>query len=384
MKFGKDIKNLWYLNPDVTFINHGSFGAVPKPVLEAQTRYRELMENEPIEFFLKIVPEYLERSRKRLAEFIHCSSDNLVFTDNATQSVNTVLLSLIPTLEKGTEILFYNQIYPAVRQTLIHYASIFEIKLKEVHLPYPTTNDEIIEIFKSQITNDTKIAIIDQIGSSTAINYPVKALTKLFNENGIITIVDGAHSVGIVDINIDDIGCDFYTSNCHKWLYSPKGAAFLWISDRFKDKIHPLTISLYYKQGLIKEFEWQGTKDVTPWISVFDAIEFFESFGKMEIIEHNRNLNLKAKHYLLENMDTYSCEDNLNQALTTFYFTDKIKSFPAIPNEIRNILFNKYKIEMPFFAFDNKLWFRISAQIYNEFEDYKILPEILKTELKLR
>jgi isopenicillin-N epimerase len=384
MKFGKDIKHLWHLNPEVTFINHGSFGAAPKQVLDAQSKYRVLMETEPVEFYLKSVPDLLERSRKRLAGFIHCNPANLVFNDNATQSINTILFSLIPKLEIGSEILYNNQIYPAIRQTLIHYASIFDIKLKEVYIPYPTTNKEIIEIYKSQITINTKIAIIDQISSGTAINYPVKELSNLFKEYEIITIIDGAHSAGIVDLNIDEIGCDFYTSNCHKWLFAPKGAAFLWINDKFKDKIHPLTISLFYKQGLIKEFEWQGTKDVTPWLSVFDAIEFFESFGKMEIIEHNRNLNLKAKKYILDNLETYSCSDELNQALTTFYFTDKINSFSAIPNEIRTILFDKYKIEMPFFSFDNKLWFRISAQIYNEFEDYLRLPEILKRELGLK
>jgi isopenicillin-N epimerase len=383
MQFGKNIKNLWHLNPDVTFLNHGSFGAVPKPVLEAQTRYSELMENEPVEFYLKIVPELMERSRKRLADFIHCSPENLVFTDNATQSINTILFSLIPKIEKGSEILYNSQIYPAIRQTLIHYSSIFDIKLKEIYIPYPTTTDEIIEIYKSQITKDTKIAIIDQVSSGTAINYPVKELTKLFKDNGIITVIDGAHSAGIIDLNIDEIGCDFYTGNCHKWLFSPKGAAFLWINDDFKDKIHPLTISLYYKQGLIKEFEWQGTKDVSQWISVFDAIEFFESFGKMEIIEHNRNLNLRAKHFIIDNFKTVTCDDDLNQALTTFFFTDKIKIEPATANELRTKLYNKYKIEFPFFAFDNKLWFRISAQIYNEFEDYKLIPEILNKELEL-
>ncbi len=366
-------KSNFLINPDITFLNHGSFGAVPHIVLDAQIEYRKEMESSPIEFFLHRAPELLEHSVSKLANLINANQESLFFVDNATNGVNTVLNSLLNYFNGNVEIVFFDQIYSAVKQSLNHLSKVHGIRLHEIVLDYPLSKDEIIRKFKEEISRCTKIAVFDHISSPTAMIFPVEELVEICSKMGIVTIVDGAHSVGQIPLDLSKFEYDFYISNCHKWLFAPKGSAFLWVNDIYKEIVHPLSISLFYGQGLRKEFYWQGTRDITQWLATADAIDFVNNIGLENLISHNNSLNYQAKKIIKDNFTEITCSDEQNAAMSTHFFSDDAKLMKLTGNEVRDMFFKKYKIEVPFMNYKNKMWFRISAQVYNTIDEYELL-----------
>jgi len=378
MEYGKSILNLWNINPDITFLNNGSFGATPKSVLQKQRYYSDIMESNPVEFIIEKSWELLDIANKKLADLVNAKPANISFIENATTAVNSALHFLIFQKKISGEIIYSNHTYPAVINTLKYYEKYSDITLKMVDIPFNSDSDEILKIFRNAITNETKIALIDSISSATSIVFPIESLSELFLENDIITVVDAAHGVACTDLNLQNAKFDFYTSNNHKWLYSPKGSAFLYVSDRFIDEIHPLTISLFYGMNFRREFEWQGTKDLTAYIATADAIDLYYDLGGKSILNYNRQLNYEAKKMILENLDTYTTENSMNTVMSTFFLSDKIKINSELSMNLRKYFMNNYKIEIPFMIFDNKVWFRITCQIFNELSDYeKLIPALI-------
>lgn len=375
-------KNQFKIRDDIVFLNNGSFGCLPNIIFDKQKHYAELMEENPVEFFLSIAPELIEKSLTKLSKLLNCSTDNLVFVDNATSAVNTVLNSLLKYYAGSVEIAFFNSIYPAVRNQLLYYKKHNGLKLNEIFVDYPATKQEIIDEFESSISKCTNIAIIDHISSSTATIFPVEELVEICSARGITTIIDGAHSVGQIQLDFEKIEYDFYVSNCHKWLFSPRGSCFLWINDLYKEIVHPLSISLFYEQGLKKEFYWLGTKDLTQYITVSDSIDFVNNLGLENIIQHNNNLNNKAAEIFSDINKGLCADQSIKAAMTTHYLSDNPHWLKLNGNEIRNLFYKKYNIEVPFFVFDNKVWFRTSSQIFNKIEEYEFLKQCLLDFIK--
>ena len=378
MNYGKSILNLWNLDRDITFLNNGSFGATPKSVLKAQREYSDFMEKNPVSFIVDHSKTLLNTSIEKLSSLVNANPQNITFIENATTAVNSVLHFLIFQKKLKGEILYSNHTYPAVINTLKYYEEFSDITLKLVDIPYPVSNDEIISIFQNAISADSKFAVIDSISSATSILMPVDELSQIFKQNGIITVVDGAHGVGCTDLDLSNPDFDFYTSNNHKWMFAPKGSAFLYVSDKFVNEIHPPVISLFYGGGLRSEFEWQGTKDLSAWIATGNAIDFYHSNGGKETFEYNKQLLKDAKKLILSNVDTYSISDDMNTVLSTFFLSDKIEITHDTTMQFRKFFYEKYKIEIPFMIFDNKLFFRITCQIFNELNDYDILCNAIK------
>ncbi|MGA2297440.1 MAG: aminotransferase class V-fold PLP-dependent enzyme, partial [FCB group bacterium] len=296
MEFGHKIRNKWLLDENITFINHGSFGATPIKVLGAANRYTEELEREPLKFILEDYFGLIRKTADKIASFFGTKEENLVFVDNATTGVNTVLRALQHQFKPGDELLTVNHVYPAVRNAMQYIADVTGAKYVEIDIPFPTGgNEQIIEIVKKSLTTKTKIAIFDHITSSTGIIFPVKELAELCRQNGTYCLIDGAHAPGMLDLNIPDINADWYVGNLHKWLFAPKGCAILWASDYTKDLIHPLSISLEYKQGFTHEFDWTGTKNPAPFLAASDALDFYNELGKNEIISYIHNLAVDAR-----------------------------------------------------------------------------------------
>lgn len=377
MNFGKSILNLWNLDKDITFLNNGSFGATPKSVLLKQRQYSDMMESNPVKFVVESSWNLLDKANSKLAELVNVNSENVAFIENATTAVNTVLHFLIFQKNISGTILYTNHTYPAVVNTLKYYEKYSDIKLKMVDIPFDTSYDEIIEIFKGAITKDTTIAMIDSISSATSILFPIEELSDIFNQNDIITVVDAAHGVGCTEVNLENAKFDFYTSNNHKWLFSPKGSAFLYVSNKYVHEIHPLSISLFYELNFRRRFEWQGTKDLSAYIATADAIDFYNAMGGSEVLQYNSNLNVEAKKLILSNVDTYSNSNNLNTVMSTFFLSDKMTIHHDLSMQLRKCFIDIYKIEIPFMIFDDKVWFRIACQIFNELNDYKILANAI-------
>jgi isopenicillin-N epimerase len=220
-------KKLFLLDPEVIFLNHGSFGATPAPVFEAYQRWQRELEKQPVEFLDRRAPGLLEEARSRLSSFLGTETDNLVFTCNATTGVNIVAHSL--NLKPGDEVLATDHEYGAMDRTWGFLSEKYGFKYINYKLPFPLTDPEsLVDAFWQGVTSQTRVIFLSHITSPTGIILPVAALCARARQAGIISIVDGAHAPGQIPLNLEQTGADFYTGNLHKWLCAPKGSAFIY------------------------------------------------------------------------------------------------------------------------------------------------------------
>ena len=218
----------WSLEQSRLFLNHGSFGACPDFVIAEQRKWQELMEQEPVRFFEELMPGLLQSSRQALGKFLHCSPEDLAFVSNATSGVNTVLRSL--QFERGDEILVPNHAYQACRNSIDFVARRWGAKVVEVNIPFPIEGPQtVIGLMKSAYTSKTKLVMIDTVTSPTGLLMPFEELTAYFESRGVEVLLDAAHGIGMIPLNLATLGASYVTSNCHKWLCAPKGTAFLYV-----------------------------------------------------------------------------------------------------------------------------------------------------------
>jgi isopenicillin-N epimerase len=377
--FGKDIRHRWLLEEDLHFLNHGSFGACPRDVLVAQSEWRSKMEMQPVKFFTVDAPEGLKRAKKMLADFVGAKDENTVFVENATTGINAVVRSIMPAFGAGDELLATTHVYGAMRQTLRYAADIMGAKVVEAVVPFPIASpDEVVEAVRRSITPKTRFAIIDHVTSPTGIVYPIEQIIPLFKERNIPILIDGAHAPGMLDINVESYGADYYTGNCHKWMFAPKGCAFLWVDPKHQTKMHAQIISHNYKQGFHPEFDWTGTRDVTPWLAVIAAIGFINEFGKQTVIDHNNALVRKARTMIAHKWSvTLPAPESMIGSLSTIPLPGNIKASDPLTSTLHDTLRDKYRCELPTIVFGDAVFIRISAQLYNELSDYEALASAI-------
>lgn len=375
------VRKDFLLSDEIYYLNHGSFGAVPKVVLEEQQKYQLLMESDPMHFFMDEAPKILPSVINKIAAFINCNPHSLSFVDNATSGVNTVIRSLLPQMDSNYSIGFINHVYPAVRQTLNYAKDVSGCKLIEKKLAAIPCYDEIISAYKELIESGINLLLIDAISSQTAIVFPLKEISELAKKKNIDVLVDAAHSIGQIDLNPEEINCDWFTTNCHKWLFSPKGSAILWTSEEKKSQTHPLTISMDYKKGYNYEFAWTGTKDISSWMAIDKAIDYYNSFGKENIMTYLKDLRLNVSELIKSEFNLECVDANLNAAMTTFIYPEKSDN-PMRAAELRYQFYKEFGIEMFFTWFEGDLLFRISSQIYLKKEDFLYFIDKMKFLLK--
>jgi isopenicillin-N epimerase len=296
MEFGKAIRHEWLLDEQIIFLNHGSFGATPKVVLDVQREWQERLESEPIRFFKRDFPTAIEPIRERLAAFINAEPQDVVFVENATMGVNAVLRSLVTEFGPDDELLTTSHVYGAVRKTLDCVADVSGATVVEAAVPFPIESEEQVMYSLSQkLSTRTKFVLIDHVTSSTGIRFPIERIIPILKERGITVMIDGAHAPGMLDIDIAGLNVDYYTGNCHKWLFAAKGAAFLWTKRQHQPKIHPVVISEHYGKTYQLEFGWVGTRDLTPLLSIGAGMDFLEKYGVDEVRGYNNRLMLEAR-----------------------------------------------------------------------------------------
>jgi isopenicillin-N epimerase len=388
-------RQFWSLDPSVTFLNHGAFGACPLPVLEAQQRWRQQLERQPVRFFVREGEELLDRARTRLAQFVDAAPDDLAFVPNATTGINTVLRSL--TFNPGDELLTTNHVYNACGNALNFVASRAHARVVVAEIPFPVASaQEVVTAVVQRISPRTKLVLLDGITSPTALVLPIPELVCQLSALGVETLIDGAHALGMLPLNLRELGATYYVGNCHKWLCAPKGSGFLYVRRDRQHLIRPLTIShgantlRSDRSRFHLEFDWVGTDDPTAYLCIPEAIDFMGSLlpgGWTELRERNHQMAIAARQLLCETLDVPPpCSDSLLGSMAAVPLPDlprPNKQSGVYIDPLQTALFDRFNLEVPvtFLPANSQRFLRISAQLYNTMDDYKHLVSAL-VELK--
>ncbi|RXR21384.1 aminotransferase class V-fold PLP-dependent enzyme [Flavobacterium amnicola] len=379
------MKSHFLLTDKITFLNHGSFGACPKPVFQEFQRFQYELECEPVFFMQKSLIPYLKTARESLSEFVGCEASDLFFTPNPTFAVNTIMRSL--NLQPGDEILSTNHEYGALDRTWNFFCKKTGAKYIRQNISLPIiSKEQILEEFWKGYSSKTKVVFINQISSATALVFPVKEICDKAQELGLITIVDGAHVPGHIDLNIQDLNPDYYTGTLHKWMLAPKGSSFLYVKKELQNDLDPLVVSWGYESVMPGEsqfldyHEYNGTKDVSAYLCTPTVIDFLS--------ENNWSEKSKAsKQIVLDNYQRF-CDLLNTQPICpiTNEFLGQMASIPIKtnkPTELKEVLYDKYKIQIPVMPLNGTIYLRYSINAYNSQEDlevlYKALQDIIAT-----
>lgn len=384
---GLKFQDYWLIDPGITFLNHGSFGACPIPVLQAQQQLRHQLERQPLQFFNHTFEPLLDAARQALAAFVGAEPEGLVFVPNATTGINAVLRSL--PWQAGDQVLTTNHEYNACRNALNYVAERAGVQVQVAAIPFPLGSAaQVMEAVLAKVTPQTRLVLLDHVTSQTGLIFPIADLVQKLAALGVETLIDGAHAPGMLPLHLATLGATYYTGNCHKWLCSPKGAAFLYVRADRRDLIRPLTISHGAnttrpdRSRFWLEFDWMGTDDPTASLCVPKAIEWMGSLlpgGWPELMHRNHELAIAARQLMAERLQILPpCPDNLIGAMAVL----PLPSTTAL--KLQQTLWKQYSIEVPVYDWGEppQQYLRISAQIYNDLEQYDLLASKLLSLLQ--
>ncbi|MBI3774592.1 MAG: aminotransferase class V-fold PLP-dependent enzyme [Gammaproteobacteria bacterium] len=381
-----DLKEFFLLDPSVIFLNHGSFGACPKPVFLEYQRWQFELERQPVEFLARRATALMAEARAKLADYVGAAADELIYYPNPTHAINMVARSLA--LQPGDEILTSDQEYGAMDRTWHWLCKKVGAKYVHRSIPLPvTTSADFVEHFWRGVNERTKVIFISHLASPTALIFPVQALCKRAREQGILTIIDGAHVPGHLPLNLHELGCDIYTGACHKWLSASKGAAFLYERHAVQSWLEPLVVSWGWGDAVIaptlargetqfiRNHEWQGTRDLAAFLSVPSAIEFQKQqrWDDVRTRCHTFAAQTRQRINALTGLDSI-CPDSrewFNQMVTI-----RIPRTDLV--QLKTRLYNEFKIEAPLIDLNNQHFIRVSYQGYNTEEDMNTLIAALE------
>jgi len=369
------------IDPEVVFLNHGSFGACPRAILEKQTELRLRLEREPVLFLSRELEKLLDGARGELGAFVGADPDDLAFVKNASTGVSTVVRSL--DLQPGDELLTTSHAYNACHNAL-RAQERRGIKVVSADVPFPIRSpSEVVEAVLAHATPRTKLALIDHVTSPTGLVFPVAEIVRALEARGIDSLVDGAHVPGMLPLDLRALSPAYYTGNCHKWVCTPKGCAFLYVRRDRQERILPLTISHGYNSPRTDKsrfrllFDGQGTDDPTAFLCLGDSIRFLASLlpgGFPALMERNHALALEARALLCK---TLGIDEPAPGSMLGSLATIPLPDGPAEP--LQRALWEKRRIEVPVWQFPSfpRRILRVSAQVYNSIDDYAALGRAL-------
>jgi isopenicillin-N epimerase len=373
-EFGRALRRKFRLESGVDFLNHGSFGAAPVEVLDAAARWREQMEANPDHFLRDVLPVALRNAARDLGGLIGADGDDLVFVENATTAINAVLRSL--DFKSGDEILINSESYGAVRQAVRYVCERTGANAVEPQVAIPVVGPEQLV---HAISERTRLVIVDHISSPTGVVWPVEKIVAAARERGALVLVDGAHAPGQLELDVPALGADWYTGNCHKWLFTPRGCGFLWSRRDRRSMVHPLAISHGYGKGFTEEFDWPGTRDFSSWLAVSAGLRFFEEVGPAAVRSYCRALASTAGDKIARAWrQPLAGPPAMHASMMAIRLPDAWQHAGATRETARRLqsaFMDRHRIAVAIMPIDRALWARISAQIYNSPEDYDRLIE---------
>ena len=378
-----EIKSLFHLDRNVTYLNHGSFGACPKELLNTQFNFQKELEKEPVKHLAFDIVKNLEKSRIALSHYVNCDKDDVVYFPNPSTALNTVLRSL--KLRKEDEVLSTNHEYGAMDKAWNYLSKKIGFKYINQKISVPlTTKDFFIKEFFKGITKKTRVIFLSHITSTTGLIFPIKEICKIAREKKIITIIDGAHVPGHIKLDLKKLNADFYSGACHKWMCSPKGVAFLYSNKNLQHLIEPLVISWGYdsenasSSQFLDYLQWQGTNDISAYLTIPETINFLKKNNWNEKAKKCRELNLWAVNKMQQELHL--------KPLANSHFIGQMSSYlfdfkgDLLSNQLE--FYKKYKIQIPFFSWNDNTLFRISVQAYNNKEEIENFIYCFKDHFK--
>ena len=373
------MKDWFLLDPDITFLNHGSYGACSKPVFKEYQDWQQKLENQPVQFMTNQVYSAMEKSRESMSQFVGCDEEELVFFQNPTTAVTNVIYNL--DLKSGDEVLMSNHEYGALVRAWKMWGEKTGVNIIQQDISMPiTTEENFIEDFWTGVTDQTKVIFLSHITSSTALIFPIEKIIKLAKEQNILTIIDGAHVPAHIPLNIHELGCDFYTGACHKWLCAPKGSSFLFVKKEHQDWVKPVVVS-WGKDGddptpseFIQNFQWQGTRDMSAFLTIPTAINFY--------IKEISPSQESCKKIIQATYSEFQSVLNTEPISAGKEWLAQLVAHPLpknIPSNLKKRLWEEYQIEIPVFEWNGQEFVRVSIQVYNTQKDVDLLMSALRS-----
>ena len=387
--FGRTMIDQWMLDPTVTYLNHGTVGAPPIPVIARWRAIQDEIELQPAQFLLRELADYdavgkptsprMRVAAQEVADFVGCEVEQFGFVDNATAGCNAVLRSF--PFRAGDEILVMNLGYGGVNRAVDYAAEQKGCTVRVVDLPRPGAQPhEFVSAVAATIASSTRMVVIDHITSQTALVLPLADIAAACHRHGVVVLADGAHAPGAIPLDVESLGVDFYVANLHKWLWTPRSCGFVWAADEYVAHLHPTVISWGYRNGMAAEFDLVGTRDPSPFLTAPYAISLWKEWGGQKILDYNHETVVRNARRLAEAWGTeFTIPEEMIGPMAYVTLPDGLGSVTSDAVALQESLLADDRIEVPVFADNGRLTCRISAQIYNDDNDFAFLIDAVKS-----
>lgn len=349
------VRALWPLDPDVAFLNHGSYGATPRPVLDEQSRWRARLEAQPVDFLLRRYHDHVAAARHAVATFLGADPDGLAFVQNATTGVATVLHSLA--LRPGDHVVVTDHVYPAVEIALRAYGVALDVVAVSLDAP------DIAALILGAVTERTRLVVVDVVTSATALVLPYEAVVRGCRALGVPCLVDAAHEPGQLPVDLRAVDPDYWTGNLHKWCCAPKGAAVLYVRAELRDRVHPLVLSHDTGQGFAAEFDWCGTADPSAWLAAPAALDLLGGLGWDTVLTYGSALAAWGSRLLAAAVPAVSLPAPPDRHALMVLLDAGLASYDAA-NRCRDAMWTADRVEVGATGWRGRGWLRLSAAPY--------------------
>jgi len=391
MTFGKAMLAEWSFEPGITYLNHGTVGVTPRRIMAVQQAIRDEIERHPSRFMLRALTETefgrpltgrprLRAAADEVAAFLGARGDDLVFVDNITAGVNSILRSF--PLREGDEILVSDLVYGGVLRAALFAARERGCTVRTVEMPHPFRADRLADAYASAVGPNTRLAIVEHITAQSAVIFPLRETAARLRAKGVAVLADAAHAPGQIPVDIPSLGVDWYVANLHKWAWTPRSSGILWAAPARQADLRPTVISWGLDKGFKAEFDMLGTRDPSTHLSAPAAIALMREWGLDAIQSYNHALAWTGAQRLADRWQTaFDVPEAMIGSMATVPLPDAAGTTPAEASALRDALFFEDGIEVQMHAYRGRVWTRIGAQIYNDINDIERLGEAVASRV---